>query len=220
MADSERDNAEHKTPNQVTDDLPPAEAVKQAEPTETQASKDANNGGTASTESISTDTTPAASPADNPPEKDLQTQLNEALAKSAEYLDGWQRSRAEFANYKKRIDKEREEIYQSSTVETLRKILPVIDDFDRAITNVPADKTDDAVIKGFSQIHRKLTAILENSGVKVINPVGEVFNPAFHEAIGQDESSDMASGHITMVLQKGYLHGDKVLRPAMVRVAS
>jgi molecular chaperone GrpE len=150
----------------------------------------------------------------------VEMQLADAQAKAAEYLDGWQRARADFANYKKRAEKEREEAYQVAAADTLRKLLPVIDDFDRAISNVPTEKADDDVIKGFSLIHRKMVSLLENSGIKVINPVGETFNPAQHEAIGQDDSSDVASGHITVVLQKGYLHGDRVLRPALVRVAS
>jgi molecular chaperone GrpE len=150
----------------------------------------------------------------------VEMQLADAQAKAAEYLDGWQRSRADFANYKKRAEKEREEVYQVASAETLRKLLPVIDDFDRAIANVPTEKAEDDVIKGFSLIHRKMLGLLDNSGIKVINPVGEAFNPALHEAIGQDDSSDVASGHITAVLQKGYVHGDKVLRPALVRVAS
>ena len=215
MAETERDKVERDTTN-PTGDSTPAEAVKEAETPVTKASESAANDATGASPAGSTvDETTSA-----PEEKDLQTQLAEALAKSAEYLDGWQRARADFANYRKRVDKERDEIYQTSTVDTLRKVLPVIDDFDRAITNVPADKADDPVIKGFSQIHRKLTTILENSGIKVVNPVGEEFNPAFHEAIGQDDNSDVASGHITVVLQKGYMHGEKVLRPAVVRVAS
>src|SRR5436190_8964397 len=155
-----------------------------------------------------------------PTETSLETQLTEAKAKAAEYLDGWQRSRADFVNYRKRSEQERADAYQTASAETLRKLLPVIDDFDRALANVPADKGDDEVIKGFNLIHRKMLMLLESSGITVINPVGEVFNPAYHEAIGQDETSDVPSGHITTVLQKGYLHGDKVLRPALVRVAA
>jgi molecular chaperone GrpE len=74
-------------------------------------------------------------------------------------------------------------------------------------------------MKGFNLIHRKLTNLLEGSGITVINPVGEAFNPKYHEAIGTDESSDVPGGHVTAVLQKGYLYGDKVLRPALVRIA-
>lgn len=153
-------------------------------------------------------------------EIDLEKLLAEAQAKATEYLDGWQRARAEFVNYRKRAEKERDESFQNASAETLRKILPIIDDFDRAISNVPADKADDEIIKGFSLIHRKMLSLLEGTGIKVINPVGEKFDPAFHEAIGQDESSDVPSGHITIVLQKGYVHGDKVLRPALVRVTA
>ena len=154
-----------------------------------------------------------------PAEVSLEAQLTDAQAKAAEYLDGWQRARAEFANYRKRADQERAEAYGNASVDTLRKILPVIDDFDRAISNVPQDKANDDVMKGFNLIHRKLTNLLEGSGITVINPVGEPFNPKYHEAIGTDESSDVPSGHVTAVLQKGYLYGDKVLRPALVRIA-
>jgi len=150
----------------------------------------------------------------------MEAQLAEAQAKAAEYLDGWQRARADFVNYRKRSDQERSEAYGNATVDALRKILPVIDDFDRAISNIPAGKAEDDVIKGFILIHRKLTNLLESAGITVINPIGQRFDPKFHEAIGQDESIDVPSGHITTVLQKGYVHGDKVLRPAMVRIAA
>jgi molecular chaperone GrpE len=150
----------------------------------------------------------------------LEMELSAAQAKANEYLDGWQRARADFVNYKKRADKERDEAYQNGAVDTFKKLLPVIDDFDRAIANLPTDAANNDVIKGFALIHRKLLGLLENTGVKVINPVGEVFNPSFHEAIGQDESSNVPSGHVSTVLQKGYVYGDKVLRPALVRVAA
>ncbi len=163
---------------------------------------------------------PAAASEAETGELNSEALLADAQAKASEYLDGWQRARAEFANYKKRAEKERDETYQNATVETLRKLLPIMDDFDRAAANVPADKADNELIKGFSLIHRKLLTLLDNVGVKVIDPVGQEFDPTFHEAIGRDESSDMHSGHITVVLQKGYVYGDKVLRPALVRVAA
>jgi len=165
-------------------------------------------------------TNPSATAEPKAGEGSLETELTAAQAKASEYLEGWQRARADFVNYKKRADKERDEAYQNGAVDTFRKLLPVIDDFDRAIANLPADAANNDVIKGFSLIHRKLLGLLENTGVKVINPIGEVFNPSFHEAIGQDESSDVPSGHVSTVLQKGYVYGDKVLRPALVRVAA
>ena len=198
------------SPN-VQDDASQAESSTQDNTP--QASAEAADNGTKPPESLATEVPKAG-------EASLDAQLTEAKAKAEEYLDGWQRARAEFANYRKRADKERDEAYEVGAVETLRKIIPIIDDFDRAIANVPADKANDEIIKGFTLIHRKLVSMLENTGIKIINPVGEEFNPTFHEAIGKDESSDAPSGHVSTVLQKGYLYGDKVLRPALVRVAA
>jgi molecular chaperone GrpE len=190
------------------------EAAEIKPPDATASSAESANNGTKPPEA------PAAASQAETGELIPEVLLADAQAKANEYLDGWQRARAEFANYKKRAEKERDEIYQNATVESLRKLLPIIDDFDRAVANVPADKADDELIKGFSLIHRKLLTLLDNAGVKVIDPVGQEFDPAFHEAIGRDESSDVHSGHITVVLQKGYVYGDKVLRPALVRVAA
>lgn len=149
----------------------------------------------------------------------IEAQLAEVQAKAAEYLDGWQRARADFANYKKRAEKERDDLMISAGIDTWKKLLPVIDDLDRAVSALPEDKQNDDLLKGFILIQRKLMTLLDNAGVKVVNPVGEEFNPTFHEAIGQDDSDTIKSGHVTLVLQKGYLFGDRILRPALVRVA-
>ena len=149
----------------------------------------------------------------------LMTELIDAQKKADEYLEALRRERAEFMNFRKRKEREGDEIYQNATVDTLKKILPVIDDLDRAIANVPAANAEDDVIKGFNLIHRKMLSLLDTAGIKVINPVGEAFNPAYHEALGQDEGTGVASGHVSSVLQKGYLHNDKVIRPALVRIA-
>src|SRR6478672_3360429 len=125
------------------------------------------NGTGSTTASTQAGTTPTNTDAD----------LAGVQAKAAEYLEGWQRARADFANYKKRAEKEREEVYQIAAADMLRRILPVIDDFDRAISNLPAGKEDDDVIKGFTLIYRKLLNLLDNAGIKVLNPIGEVFNP-------------------------------------------
>lgn len=168
-----------------------------------------------------TDSTPPTSESTGSAQpKDLPSQLAEAQAKATEYLEGWQRARAEFINYRKRADKERDEIYTMATTDTLRKLLPIIDDLDRATSNIPPELADHDVLKGFSLIFRKLTTLLDSNSIQPINPVGEPFNPALHEALGQDDHAEVPSGHVSMVLQKGYVYGDKVLRPALVRVAS
>lgn len=142
----------------------------------------------------------------------LQTQ-------SQEYLDGWQRARAEFANYKKRVDRDLKDSYQNATGDVLKSLLPVIDDFDRAMANIPQDLQGNAWISGIEMIQRKMNKILEDFGATVIDPTGEVFDPTLHEAIGQDADSDLESGYVTVTMQKGYKVGDRVLRPALVRVA-
>lgn len=150
----------------------------------------------------------------------VEERLAAAQREAAANLDGWQRARADFVNYRKRAEKELEQAFSHGTVDTLRRLLPVIDDFDRAVQNVPADRAEDDVLKGFNLIHRKFTSLLETAGVRVINPAGEPFDPLYHEAIGHDDGTDVPNGHVSTVLQKGYLHGDKVIRPALVRVAS
>jgi molecular chaperone GrpE len=169
-----------------------------------------------------TDTPPNAEPqiAAEGAELDLQSLLAEAEKRATEYKDGWQRERAEFVNFRKRADKEREEVYQTATVEAMRKFLPIIDDFDRALQNISAEQQQDEVIKGLIMIHRKFNGLVESAGIKVIDPLGALFNPAYHEAIGEDATSSVPSGHVSTVLQKGYSFGERVIRPAIVRVAS
>ncbi len=161
----------------------------------------------------------AAQPAGNG-EIDLHAELQKAQAAAAEYLDGWQRARAEFANYRKRVDREREEHTQTATLEVLRKLLPVVDDFERALDNLPPELVDHGWVKGVVLIRDKFQGVLQSYQVTEINPLGEPFDPTRHEAIGADNNNEVESGHITAVLQKGYACGDRVLRPAMVRVAS
>lgn len=142
----------------------------------------------------------------------LQTQ-------SQEYLDGWQRARAEFTNYKKRVDRDMKDSYQNAAGDVLKSLLPVIDDLDRAMANVPKDLQGNLWISGVEMIHRKLNRILDDFGVTTIDPTGETFDPALHEAIGEDANADVPSGHVTVTMQKGYKVGERVLRPALVRVA-
>ena len=142
----------------------------------------------------------------------LQTQAQE-------YLEGWQRNRAEFANYKKRVERDLKDSHSSAAGSVLKDILPAIDDFERAMNNVPEALKDDKWVGGVGMVLRKFNKILEDYDVKTVDPVGEPFDPNRHEAIGMDESEDVAAGHVTTTLQKGYVLGDRVLRPALVRVA-
>jgi molecular chaperone GrpE len=157
---------------------------------------------------------------DIPEGTNLMQALIEAQTEAQTNKDGWQRARAEFANYKKRVEREKTDMFQRASLDTLRALLPIIDDFDRAFDNVPDEISDNPWLGGISMIQRKFDNVLEQYNIEVIDPVGEVFDPNYHEAIGTDDSDDVESGHVTVTLQKGYKAGEQILRPALVRVAS
>ena len=146
----------------------------------------------------------------------LKQQLQDALAQSDEFKDGWQRARAEFDNYRKRIERENSLVYQNAVGNVVKRYLPVMDDLERALQARPEDLPWAA---GIELIYRKLQSILDSEGIKRIEAVGEAFDPTLHEAIGQEPSQDIPCGHIIGVVQNGYTLGEKVLRPALVRVA-
>ena len=146
----------------------------------------------------------------------LQQQLEEALAQAAECKDGWQRARAEFDNYRKRMERENSHVYQNAMGNVVKRYLPIMDDLERALQARPEGI---AWVDGIELIYRKLQSILDSEGIKRIEAVGEAFDPNFHEAIGYASSQDVPSGCITEIVQNGYMLGDKVLRPALVRVA-
>lgn len=148
-----------------------------------------------------------------------QEAFDELQARASQNLEGWQRARAEFANYKKRIEGQLNESYQNAAADVLKDVLPIIDDFDRALANIPAELADNPWVTGTSMIQRKLLKLLDDYGVTPIDPTGEPFDPARDEAIGVDDESDQPSGTVTVTLAKGYQAGERILRHAMVRVA-
>jgi molecular chaperone GrpE len=148
-----------------------------------------------------------------------QAMYDALQGQAQEYLEGWQRNRAEFANYKKRIEREMKDNHANAAGSVLRDILPAIDDFERAMSNTPEALKDDKWVGGVGMVLRKFNKILDDYNVIVLDPVGEPFDPNRHEAIGMDDSEDVATGHVTATMQKGYVLGDRVLRPALVRVA-
>lgn len=150
----------------------------------------------------------------------IQRELEETRTKAAEYLDGWQRSMAEFANYKKRVDRDREQVQQNITGTTVKRYLEVVDDIERALKTRPQENEGAAWANGIELIYRKLLTILESQDVKPMDVLGHLFDPNRHEAIGQMESEVYPSGHIVEVVQNGYLIGERVLRPAIVRIAN
>ncbi len=151
--------------------------------------------------------------------EDVQEALAQARSEAEEYLDGWQRARAEFANYKKRVEREQQDAYSRIAGETLLKVLGVLDDLERALEDRPDNDDAAAWAEGIELIYRKFQGLLESIGVEPIPAEGQLFDPLLHEALSHEESEGHAEGMVIDVIQRGYRLGERVLRPAMVRVA-
>jgi molecular chaperone GrpE len=150
----------------------------------------------------------------------LRQDLEEARAKEAEYLDGWQRARAELANARKRFERERAQAYANAKADVMARLLPMVDDFERAFEIVPDDLSDLDWVEGVRLIQRKSQALLEQEGVVPIEAVEQEFDPRFHQALTHEPAEDVPEGHVIAEVQKGYRMGDRVLRPSTVRVSS
>lgn len=149
----------------------------------------------------------------------LAEELQHAEEKAREYFEGWQRERADFANYKRRVDRDQQLMAINMKSEIVKKYLTVVDDLERALKTRPTDGPAASWAGGVELITRKLQNILESEGLQRIPAETEEFNPARHEAITHEDSPDHTSGEIIEVVQQGYTLGDRVIRPALVRVA-
>jgi molecular chaperone GrpE len=146
----------------------------------------------------------------------LKKQLAEAGSKASEYKDNWLRSQAEFQNFRKRLERDQELMHATMKGDILKKILPVLDDLERALQNRSAE---DPWASGIDLVARKFQTILENEGLKKIEAVGTEFDPNFHEAISHEPADGARSGSVIGVIQNGYMLGERLIRPALVRVA-
>lgn len=146
-------------------------------------------------------------------------QFKLVVSQAQEYLENWKRERADFANYKRRIERETKETYQNAATDVLNSFLPIVDDFERALANVPAEMQGSPWLDGTSAIFRKLNKVLDEYGVTVVDPTGQPFDPNHHQAISVDEVSELPSGTVTETLQKGYRADERTLRPAFVKVS-
>ena len=134
-----------------------------------------------------------------------------------DYKDRWLRKGAEFDNYRKRVERERREQADQAVVDLLQELLLVVDDFDRALT-VGGDEGG-AYRKGVELIHGKLHDLLRKQGVTAMDVLGTDFDPNVHMAVMHEESPEHREGEVIGELQKGYMLHDRLLRPAMVKVA-
>lgn len=149
----------------------------------------------------------------------LRRELEEERKKSAEYYDQWLRSVAELRNYKKRVEQEREQRAQESVSNLVLRLLPILDDFERALAVLPDEKLlRFSWIEGVVLIYRRLQAILEQHGLRAVEAAGKPFDPYLHEAILFEEVPAEQDSRVLAELQKGYKLGERVLRPALVKV--
>jgi molecular chaperone GrpE len=145
----------------------------------------------------------------------LKALVREEREKAQSYMRNWQRSAADFQNYKRRVEEERGETARFASAALVINLLPLLDDLERALQSVDAHLAGLTWIDGIRLIHRKFQAVLEMAGVQEIQAEGQPFDPAVHEAVSQAPGED---GKVVSVVQKGYRLGDRVVRPAMVIV--
>lgn len=152
--------------------------------------------------------------------KKLKEKLKKALAEKQEYLDGWQRERADLANYKKDEEARRSAVSAMAREKIILDLMPVLDAFDMAMGNKEAwEKADKNWRMGVEYIYGQLVGVLEKHGVKQIGAIGEAFDPNMHESMETVPTEQKEFSHtIEKVIQKGYKLGDRIIRPARVKV--
>jgi molecular chaperone GrpE len=147
----------------------------------------------------------------------LEAQLAHEKERAESYLASWQRAAADYQNFKRRVEQERSEVAQMANVAMLINLLPLVDDLERALENVDSHLAGLTWLDGIRLIHRKFQALLEMNAVTEIQADGQDFDPNLHEAVMFGEGPE---NKVTSVVQKGYMLGGRVLRPAMVVVGS
>ncbi len=130
------------------------------------------------------------------------------------------RAHADFDNFRKRARNEKEDLQRFATKKLLGELLPVADNFERAMVSLAGDERIDEVKIGLDMVYRQLVQVFQQNGVETMEPIGQLFNPALHDAVMQEPADGRDIGIVTQVLQTGYLLHDKVLRPAMVKVTN
>jgi len=150
--------------------------------------------------------------------EEVQQKLEEEQKKSADYLDRVKRVQADFQNLKRRTENERASLNIEARERLLVKVLPIVDDFERALQSLPEGLKGEPWINGVSLIERKLKVLLDQEGVSEIPANDAEFDPRLHEAVDHDPESAGEKDYVSAVYQKGYRMGEKIIRPAIVKV--
>lgn len=152
--------------------------------------------------------------------KKLQEELEAAKKLNTEMRDGMMRARADLENARRRFEREQKESQLYAGEKVLKSLIPIVDDLDRTLENIPEDLSEDhSLVSGVNMVHRKFLHALESQGAKSFYPLGEVFDPTNHEALMEAPSEDVEAGHIMQVFQRGWTLNERLLRPAKVIIA-
>jgi molecular chaperone GrpE len=136
-----------------------------------------------------------------------------------DYYDRLLRKTAEFDNYRKRVDRDRQSMAEAASADLVRDLIPLVDDLERALKVDPGDEGADAYRRGVELIHRQLLEVLRKRGVRPIEALGADFDPHFHEAVSHEMAEGRRDGEVIEEFARGYMLGDRLIRPSMVKVA-
>lgn len=157
--------------------------------------------------------------ADVSEEATVSSELEQARVQAEENYQRLLRVQADFDNFRRRARTEKEDFAKYASLKLIEQLLPIVDNFDRALSSSKETKDFDALVKGLDMTYRGIDQLLTAEGLKPIESVGHPFNPEFHQAVMQVESEEHEEGIVVEELQKGYILKDKVIRPAMVKVS-
>ncbi|MCY9513502.1 nucleotide exchange factor GrpE [Paenibacillus apiarius] len=203
--------------NPEQEEMKVTEEDMQATAVHDEHSNEADNDASASEACSGTQTAGEGNRADesNP----LHTELQQAKEQAEEHYQRYLRTQADFDNFRRRTMKEKEDLAKYASAKVVTELLPVLDNFERALATGQEASETDSFVKGVDMIFRQIQQVMEQEGVQPMNAVGEPFNPEYHQAIMQVESDEYEEGIVVEEVQKGYMLKDKVLRPAMVKVS-
>lgn len=150
---------------------------------------------------------------------DAATRIAQLQAQVEDLQGKWLRAQADFDNFRKRTRQEREELATFASAKLITDLLPVLDHFAMAQAAAETGSSAESLAKGVDMVYKQLLGVMENAGLRAMDPVGQPFDPNRHEAVMQEPVEGVAAGHVATVLRTGYLLGDRVLRPAMVKIS-
>lgn len=157
-------------------------------------------------------------PSDKRPPEAVQTEFERLQKQAEEYLNGWKRAKADYANLQKETEKRQIEFIQYANAALLHELLPLVDHFKQAFKHLPGELQNTEWVKGIRHIQTHLCKILTEHGLQEIKTVGDEFDPNKHEVV-EEIASDQPAGTIIEELKTGWLMGDRVIQPARVKVA-